>query len=182
MAQTSNLFTQTDEAAESARGHSTGILPASQLRAMIHRGRLQSVKPIEEAQIQPASLDLRLGPVAWRIRASFLPGPDQTVQQRIEQLALHQIDLTKGAVFEAGCVYVVPLLESVALPYRVSGVANPKSSTGRLDVFTRLIADRAKEFDRIEAGYEGLLYAEVSPRSFSILVREGSRFNQRRLR
>jgi dCTP deaminase len=182
MAQTSTLFTSSGDDAESARGHSTGILPASQLRAMIHRGRLQALKEIEEAQIQPASLDLRLGAVAWRIRASFLPGPETTVKQRIDQLALHQIDLTKGAVFEAGCVYVVPLLESVALPYRVSGVANPKSSTGRLDVFTRLITDRAKEFDRIEPGYEGPLYAEVSPRSFSILVREGSRLNQLRLR
>jgi dCTP deaminase len=104
------------------------------------------------------------------------------VKSRIDQLALHQIDLTKGAVFEAGCVYIVPLLESVALPSRMSGVANPKSSTGRLDVFTRLITDNAKEFDRIEPGYEGPLYAEVSPRSFSILVREGSRLNQLRLR
>jgi dCTP deaminase len=181
MAQPSTLFTPPDDG-ESARGHSTGILPASHLRGMIQRGRLQSLKEIEEGQIQPASLDLRLGAVAWRIRASFLPGPDATVKSRIEQLALHQIDLTNGAVFEAGCVYIVPLLESVALPYRVSGVANPKSSTGRLDVFTRLITDQAKEFDRIEPGYEGPLYAEVSPRSFSILVREGSRLNQLRLR
>lgn len=181
MAQPSTLFTPNDDG-EIQRGHSTGILPASHLRGMIQRGRIQSLKEFEDVQIQPASLDLRLGPVAWRIRASFLPGPDATVKQRIEQLALHQIDLTKGAVFEAGCVYIVPLLESVALPYRVSGVANPKSSTGRLDVFTRLITDRAKEFDRIEPGYEGPLYAEVSPRSFSILVREGSRLNQLRLR
>lgn len=181
MAQPSTLFTPSDDG-ESARGHSTGILPASHLRGMIQRGRLQALKDIEDAQIQPASLDLRLGAVAWRIRASFLPGPESSVKSRIEQLALHQIDLTKGAVFEAGCVYIVPLLESVALPYRVSGIANPKSSTGRLDVFTRLITDRAKEFDRIEPGYEGPLYAEVSPRSFSILVREGSRLNQLRLR
>lgn len=181
MAQPSTLFTPSDDG-ESARGHSTGILPASHLRGMIQRGRLQALKDIEDAQIQPASLDLRLGSVAWRIRASFLPGPESSVKSRIEQLALHQIDLTKGAVFEAGCVYIVPLLESVALPYRVSGIANPKSSTGRLDVFTRLITDQAKEFDRIEPGYEGPLYAEVSPRSFSILVREGSRLNQLRLR
>jgi dCTP deaminase len=151
-------------------------------RGMIQRGRIRSLREIEDGQIQPASLDLRLGSTAWRIRASFLPGPDSTVKQRIDQLALHQIDLTKGAVFEAGCVYIVPLLESIALPSRMSGVANPKSSTGRLDVFTRLIADRAKEFDRIEPGYEGPLYAEVSPRSFSILVREGTRLNQLRLR
>ncbi|MEQ1867041.1 MAG: 2'-deoxycytidine 5'-triphosphate deaminase [Alphaproteobacteria bacterium] len=181
MAQPSTLFTPADDG-DIQRGHSTGILPASHLRGMIQRGRIQALKDIDDAQIQPASLDLRLGATAWRIRASFLPGPDATVKQRIEQLALHQIDLTKGAVFEAGCVYIVPLLESVALPYRVSGVANPKSSTGRLDVFTRLITDRAKEFDRIEPSYEGPLYAEVSPRSFSILVREGSRLNQLRLR
>lgn len=182
MVQGSTLFNNSDDAAENARGHSTGILPAAHLRGMILRGRLQALKDIEDAQIQPASLDLRLGSVAWRIRASFLPGPDATVKQRIDQLALHQIDLAKGAVFEAGCVYVVPLIESVALPYRVSGIANPKSSTGRLDVFTRLITDRAREFDRIEPGYEGPLYAEVSPRTFSILVREGSRLNQLRLR
>ncbi len=182
MAQPSTLFTPAADDGDLQRGHSTGILPASHLRGMIQRGRIQALKEFEDAQIQPASLDLRLGPVAWRIRASFLPGPDATVKQRIEQLSLHQIDLTKGAVFEAGCVYIVPLLESVALPYRVSGVANPKSSTGRLDVFTRLIVDRAKEFDRIEPSYEGPLYAEVSPRSFSILVREGSRLNQLRLR
>ena len=176
------LFNIDDDGAEHSRGHSTGILPASQLRAMMQRGRLVALKEIEEGQIQPASLDLRLGSVAWRIRASFLPGPNSTVKSRIDQLALHQIDLTKGAVFEAGCVYIVPLLECVALPSRMSGVANPKSSTGRLDVFTRLITDNAKEFDRIEPGYEGPLYAEVSPRSFSILVREGTRLNQLRLR
>jgi dCTP deaminase len=176
------LFNIDDDGAEHSRGHSTGILPASQLRAMMQRGRLVALKEIEEGQIQPASLDLRLGSVAWRIRASFLPGPNSTVKSRIDQLALHQIDLTKGAVFEAGCVYIVPLLESVALPSRMSGVANPKSSTGRLDVFTRLITDNAKEFDRVESCYEGPLYAEVSPRSFSILVREGTRLNQLRLR
>src|ERR1700690_2049064 len=155
MVQEGPLFGGADDSGEGARGHSTGILPASHLRAMIHRGRIQALTPIDDAQIQPASLDLRLGAVAWRIRASFLPGPDTTVKTRIEQLALHQIDLTKGAVFEAGCVYVVPLLESVALPYRMAGIANPKSSTGRLDVFTRLITDSAREFDRIEPGYEG---------------------------
>lgn len=181
MAQPSTLFSPADDG-EPQRGHSTGILPASHLRGMIQRGRIRSLREIEDGQVQPASLDLRLGSTAWRIRASFLPGPESTVKQRIDQLALHQIDLTKGAVFEAGCVYIVPLLESIALPSRMSGVANPKSSTGRLDVFTRLITDRAKEFDRIEPGYEGPLYAEVSPRSFSILVREGTRLNQLRLR
>jgi len=182
MVQERRLFSSPEDTAEERRGHSTGILPASHLRGMIHRGRIQALNPIDDAQIQPASLDLRLGSVAWRIRASFLPGPEATVKQRVEQLALHQIDLSKGAVFEAGCVYLVPLQETVSLGYRESGTANPKSSTGRLDVFTRLITDRAREFDRVEPSYEGPLYAEVSPRSFSILVREGSRLNQLRLR
>src|SRR5258706_14457230 len=107
MVQEGPLFGSSDDVAEERRGHSTGILPASHLRGMIHRGRIQALTPIDDAQIQPASLDLRLGAVAWRIRASFLPGPDTTVKQRIDQIALHQIDFTKGAVFEAGCVDVV---------------------------------------------------------------------------
>ena len=132
-------------------------------------------------QIQPASLDLRLGEVAYRVRASFLPGRT-TVAQRIDELKLHEISLTDGAVLETGCVYIVPLLESLALPDEISAAANPKSSTGRLDVFTRVIADETRGFDRIEAGYHGPLYAEISPRTFPVLVREGSRLSQIRFR
>jgi dCTP deaminase len=138
-------------------------------------------RPLAEDQIQPASLDLRLGGHAWRIRASFLPG-DATVAERLPDFEMHRIELGQGAVLEKGCVYLVPLMERLDLPPEVSAVANAKSSTGRLDLFTRLIADRSSEFDRIEAGYSGPLYAEVSPRSFSVLVRPGMRLNQIRFR
>src|SRR6516162_1625646 len=133
-------------------------------------------------QIQPASLDLRLGEVAYRVRASFLPGPDTTVAERIDELKLHEITLGDGAVLETGCVYIVPLIESLALPEDIVAAANPKSSTGRLDVFTRVIADEPRGFDHISAGYHGPLYAEISPRTFPVLVREGSRLSQIRFR
>ncbi len=116
------------------------------------------------------------------MRASFLPGPRTTVAERIDELKLHEIALTDGAVLETGCVYIVPLIESLALPDDISAAANPKSSTGRLDVFTRVIADETRGFDRIEAGYHGPLYAEISPRTFPVLVREGSRLSQIRFR
>src|SRR5438128_4155550 len=133
-------------------------------------------------QIQPASLDLRLGEVAYRVRASFLPGPDTTVAERIDELKLHEITLGDGAVLETGCVYIVPLIESLALPHDIAAAANPKSSTGRLDVFTRVIADETRGFDHISAGYHGPLYAEISPRTFPVLVRAGSRLSQLRFR
>src|SRR5450631_3534424 len=132
-------------------------------------------------QIQPASLDLRLGEVAYRVRASFLPG-STTVARRIDELKLHEFALTDGAVLETNCVYIVPLIESMALPPDIAAAANPKSSTGRLDVFTRVIADETRGFDRIKAGYHGPLYAEISPKTFPILVREGSRLSQIRFR
>src|ERR1044072_7540091 len=133
------------------------------------------------AQTPPASLDLRLGDTAYRVRASFLPG-HTTVAERIEHLKLHEIALSDGAVLETGCVYIVPLLESLALPADLAASANPKSSTGRLDVFTRVITDRARGFDRIEPGYHGPLYAEISPKTFPVLVREGTRLSPVRLR
>src|SRR5712692_7604190 len=159
----------------------TGIVPSQGLRALINR-EIQAAQPIEEDQIQPASLDLRLGEVAYRVRASFLPGPDTTVAERIDELKLHEIVLGDGAVLETSCVYIVPLLESMALPADIAAAANPKSSTGRLDVFTRVIADSTRGFDRIQAGYHGPLYAEISPRTFPVLVREGSRLSQIRFR
>ncbi len=163
--------------------HSTGILPSHILRRLIRQRReILAAEDIGEEQIQPASIDLRLGAVAYRIRASFLPGRDARVADKLTQMAIHEIDLKAGAVLETGCVYLVPLLESLELSHRISGVANPKSSTGRLDVFTRLIADHAQSFDRVEEGYHGPLYAEISPRTFPILVRKGSRLNQLRLR
>lgn len=158
-----------------------GILPSQLLREAVEAGALFACRPIREGQIQPASLDLRLGRRAWRVRASFLPGPDGTVAERIERHAMHGIDLAQGAVLERGCVYIVPLLEHLALDNRIAAFANPRSSTGRLDVFTRLITDRSSRFDAVARGYQGRLYAEVSPRTFSIVVRTGSRLSQLRL-
>lgn len=163
-------------------GAGGGILPAQAIRALIADGSVRPGEPLLAAQLQPASLDLRLGGAAWRVRASFLPGPDATVSDRLRALALHRIDLTASAVLETGCVYVVPLLESLALPSHISAAANPKSSTGRLDVFTRVIADGVSAFDQIPAGYAGPLYAEVCPQTFPIIVRQGSRLSQVRFR
>jgi len=163
--------------------HSTGILPSHVLRRLIRaRREVLATEEIADEQIQPASLDLRLGASAYRIRASFLPGREGRVADKLAEMAIHEIDLKAGAVLETGCVYLVPLLERLELSFRVSGVANPKSSTGRLDVFTRLITDHAQSFDRVEEGYHGPLYAEISPRTFPLLVRKGSRLNQLRLR
>jgi dCTP deaminase len=163
--------------------NSTGILPSHVLRRLIRaRREVLSQEEITEQQIQPASLDLRLGPVAYRIRASFLPGQNARISDKLSSMVIHEIDLRPGAVLETGCVYLVPLLERMELSFRVSGTANPKSSTGRLDVFTRLITDHAQSFDRVQDGYHGPLYAEISPRTFPILVRKGSRLNQLRLR
>jgi dCTP deaminase len=157
-----------------------GILPDHLIGDLAAAGGILPEKPFAADQIQPASLDLRLGRTAYRVRASFLPGPQASVAERIEALKLHAIDLSEGAVLETGCVHIVPLLERLALPTDIAAAANPKSSTGRLDVFTRVIADRARSFDRIEAGYRGPLYAEISPRTFPVLVREGSRLSQLR--
>jgi len=159
-----------------------GILPDHMIADLAEHGGIRHERPFADDQIQPASLDLRLGPVAYRVRASFLPGPHTTVAARVAELTLHKIVLTDGAVLETGCVYIVPLLESLALPEDIEAAANPKSSTGRLDVFTRVIADETRGFDRIRAGYRGPLYAEISPKTFPILVREGSRLSQIRFR
>jgi dCTP deaminase len=159
-----------------------GILPDSMIAALHAGGAIIAARDFAADQVQPASLDLRLGNVAYRVRASFLPGPNGTVGRRIADLKLHEIPLSNGAVLETGCVYIVPLAESLALPADIAASANPKSSTGRLDVFTRVIADSMRGFDRIHVGYRGPLYAEISPRTFPILVREGSRLSQIRFR
>jgi dCTP deaminase len=159
-----------------------GILPDRMIAELVETGAIAVPRPLAADQIQPASLDLRLGAVAYRVRASFLPGPRTLVANRIAELKLHEVALTSGAVLETGCVYIVPLLESLALPEGIAAAANPKSSTGRLDVFTRVIADRTRGFDQIEAGYKGPLYAEISPRTFPVLVREGARLSQIRFR
>lgn len=160
----------------------TGVLPSQTIETMLQTGEISVAEPVAEGQVQPASLDLRLGTVAYRVRASFLAGNDRSVQDRLSEFEMHRIDLSNGAVLEKGCVYVVPLMESLALPEGVQAVANAKSSTGRLDLLTRTITDGGTEFDRIAPGYTGPLYAEICPRSFSVLVRPGMRLNQIRFR
>ncbi|MGY9052702.1 MAG: 2'-deoxycytidine 5'-triphosphate deaminase [Rhodobacterales bacterium] len=160
----------------------TGVLPSQQIKEMMASGKIILSSPVLNDQVQPASLDLRLGHKAYRVRASFLAGAGNTVAKRLDDFKMHEIDLNGGAVLEKGCVYVVPLMEALSLPSNVNAVANAKSSTGRLDLFTRCIVDNGIEFDRIENGYEGPLYAEISPRSFSVLVRPGMRLNQIRFR
>jgi dCTP deaminase len=159
-----------------------GILPDRMIAALAEEGAIAAARPFAPDQIQPASLDLRLGAIAYRVRASFLPGPGTAVVRRIAELKLHEFALTDGAVLETGCVYIVPLIERLALPADVAAATNPKSSTGRLDVFTRVIADETRGFDRVDAGYYGPLYAEISPKTFPVLVREGSRLSQIRFR
>jgi dCTP deaminase len=163
-------------------GVRTGILPFQQINNMLREGQIAAAPETVPDQVQPASLDLRLGPVAYRVRASFLPGAGTTVMEKLKQLEAYPIDITVGAVLEKGCVYVIELLEGLALDGALTGFANPKSSTGRLDVLTRLITDRSTAFDRIERGYHGPLYVEVAPRTFSVVVRVGTRLNQIRFR
>ena len=160
----------------------TGILADHEIRALFGQSRLTAARPLDADQIQPASLDLRLGERAWRVRASFLPGPTARVADRLERLKLHEFSLADGAVLETGCVYVVPLVEALDLPADVSASANPKSSTGRLDIFTRVLSDFGPEFDKMPAGYRGPLFIEISPRTFPIVVRAGSRLSQIRFR
>ena len=159
-----------------------GVLSSQEILELINKNIITSENGIEKDLIQPASIDLRLGIKAWRVPASFLPGKGNKVSSRLKDLAMHEFSLIDGAVLECGCVYIVKLLENVSLTDNLTGIANPKSSTGRLDVFTRLIVDGAMEFEEVPAGYQGPLYAEISPRTFSVLVRTGSRLNQLRLR
>jgi dCTP deaminase len=177
------LETLTPPGDESYGRFSTGILPSHVLKRLLDQGReITASEPFAPGQIQPASIDLRLGPIAYRVRASFLPGPAATVEDKLKTVFMHEVDLSEGAVLEAGCVYIVPLLERAEFSARISGGANPKSSTGRIDVFTRLITDYAPSFDRVEPGYRGPLYAEICPQTFPVLVRKGSRLNQLRIR
>jgi dCTP deaminase len=159
-----------------------GVQSDRAIAALIAGGVIAGDLPVDPTQIQPASLDLRLGATAWRVKASFLPGPHATVMEKVEQLDGYAIDLSAGAVLERGCVYVVPLMERLALPADLTALANPKSSTGRLDILVRLITDRGEAFDQIPAGYNGPLFAEIAPRTFSIVARAGSRLNQIRFR
>jgi dCTP deaminase len=159
-----------------------GILPSQSIDALIAAGAITARSPFERDQVQPASLDLRLGSRVWRVRASFLPGRGRKVMQRIADVAMHELDLEAGAVLEKGCVYIAELQEHLALPAGVSARANPKSSTGRVDVFVRLLTDNGPAFDDVEEGYHGPAYIEIAPQTFSVLVRRGTRLNQLRLK
>ena len=159
-----------------------GVLPYQDILNLVSEKKIQSTIAIDEDQIQPSSLDLRLSKKAWRLQASFLPGRKCKVADQLSKIAMHEIDLSPGSIFEKNCVYLVLLEEYISLPHGVNVIANAKSSIGRLDLLTRLITDHSTAFDRIPPNYEGPLYAEVSPRSFSVLVKPGTRLNQIRFR
>lgn len=161
---------------------SPGILPCQAIDALIAQGAVTAATPFDADQVQPASLDLRLGARAWRVRASFLPGLGRKVADRIADVAMHELDLTRGAVLEKGCVYIAELQEALALPAGVAARANPKSSTGRVDVFVRLLTDHGATFDDVAEGYRGPMFMEIAPQTFSVLVRSGTRLNQLRLK
>ena len=165
-----------------ATGNSTGVLPSQRLREAVSAGWVVAGEwRIPPESIQPASIDLRLGEHAWALRCSFLPDSDSTVEEKIEDLAFERIDLRDGATLERDRPYLVPLIEELRLPGEIRAKANPKSSTGRLDVFTRVLTDRSHRFDEINAGYAGKLYLEVVPRTFAIRVKTGLALNQVRL-
>lgn len=166
---------------EQGETRSTGLLPFQNLTECVDSGILRASTPIGPDQIQPSSLDLRLGPVAYRVKASFLPRPGFTVMAKLKDLLIAQIDLSQPAQLTRGHVYIVPLLEELNLPTTLWGKANPKSSTGRLDIFTRLLTDHAEEFEYVPNGYKGRLFAEIVPRTFTIVVQQGLRLNQLRL-
>ena len=157
-----------------------GVLNADALRTLVGEGAIDAQPG--PRQVQPASLDLTLGKRAWRVRAAFLPSATASLADRLSSLTLHEVDLSAGAVLERGCVYVVELNERLALPEHLSAAANPKSSTGRIDVFVRLLTETHAGYERVPAGYHGKLYLEICPRTFPVLVREGSTLNQLRVR
>ncbi len=167
-------------AREASAAVSTGVLPYQQIRALVRDGRITATEPVADDQVQPASLDLRLGGVAYRLQASFLPGRHATVERKLADLSMAELDLSSPTVLEKGCVYLAPLMEGLRLPRGLSARANPKSTTGRLDVFTRLIVDYGAEFERVPDGYSGPLFAEIVPRTFSVIVRQGVRLSQLR--
>ncbi len=158
-----------------------GILPAQAIETLIATGAIASQTPFDADQVQPASLDLRLSDTCWRVRASFLPG-SRKVEDRIADVVMHTLDLSGGEVLEKGCVYIARLQERLTLPPGLIARANPKSSTGRVDVFVRLLTDQGASFDDVAEGYDGPLYLEIAPQTFSILVRPGTRLNQLRLK
>lgn len=165
----------------------TGILPSQEIWELINNRKILSFAPIEESQVQPASIDLRLGNVAYRVQASFLPSRTYSIRKKIEDLKLAEIDLTKPTLLERGAVFVIPVVEQLALPFDIGGAANPKSTTGRLDVFTRLVTEGGMEFEehelqfeQVPKGYKGQLYVEVVSRTFPIILQSGAKLTQLR--
>lgn len=182
-----------------------GILPVQQLKKLVSCGVIQTdaAYPFEDEQFQPNSIDLRLGRVAYRVRCGFLP-ENETVEAKISKLCQHEFSIEKGGVLEPNCTYIIPLLEHLNLPEttsqtyaladgssgelrletesRISARTNPKSTTGRLDIFTRLVTDYSHRFEEIAPGYKGPLFLEVVPKSFPIRVQTGQKLNQLRLR
>ncbi|MGH2461947.1 MAG: 2'-deoxycytidine 5'-triphosphate deaminase [Chloroflexota bacterium] len=161
--------------------YTTGLVPYQDLKAMIDAGYIRASESVFEAQLQPASIDLRLGARAYRVRASFLPTESSKVMSKVNELAVEALDLTSLTLLKSGEVYIVPLMEELNLPANTLGKANPKSTSGRLDVFTRLLTDYGSEFERVPRGYKGALYVEVAPRTFSVIVHAGTKLNQLRL-
>jgi dCTP deaminase len=160
-----------------------GLFGRQKIRAMIGRKLIKAETPLESSQLQPASLDLRLSKEAYRVRSSFLPGRDHTVRDRLKSLNAEPVSLAgKGAVLEKGIVYIARLMERLELRPNLSGAANPKSSTGRIDIFTRLIVDGGEAFDEVPLDYQGELWLEISPRSFSVRVKAGVKLSQVRFR
>jgi dCTP deaminase len=176
--------TKTSSSEYIPKRYSTGIIPYQEIKKMLAEGEIKSASPIDEDQIQPASIDLRLGVYAYPVDTSFLPGQNMGVLQKLQQLDNQfenfKIDLQNGAVLEKGRIYLIPLLETIHLKSDIAGFANPKSSTGRLDILTRLITDNGIAFDEVQRGYKGRLYIEVAPKTFSVVVKTGTRLNQLR--
>jgi len=169
------------ESGRELRSADRGVLPLEHIQELIADGVLHAEQPFEESQLQPASIDLRLGTTAIQVRASFLPGPEGTVEDAAAPLLIQRLDLSEGAIFQPGSVYIVPLMESLTLRSpELLAKANPKSTTGRLDVFARLITDHAERFDVVARGYRGPLYAEIAPKTFTVRVRAGTKLNQLR--
>ena len=158
----------------------SGYLPCQLIEQAQHQGMIHSQEPIHDSQIQPVSLDLRLGPKAYRIQCSFLP-EKEPVETKLKEISLYDFDITDGGILEKNAIYLIPLMEELALPSSLYGLANPKSSTGRLDMFTRVIVDKGHRFDEIPRGYRGKLYLEIISRSFPVKVHAGLSLNQLRL-
>ena len=154
-----------------------GALPAEQIKALHKRSSIKCLRPLTDTQIQPASMDLRLSKKCWEVEASFLPGHKKTVRQKLSKLKKREIDIGDFKTLAKGNIYIIQIQEELSLPDNISAVANAKSSTGRLDILTRLISDNSSCFDRIRKGYKGKVYVEIAPISFSITIKEGITLN-----